>query len=404
MTRRGAVAVVYLAGLAQGLALVTFPAISSVLLSPTGYALSTTAYGALFLPQAITAVSGALLGAGLVGRFGLRSIFVAGLLADASSMVLLLISQLWMGEGAGYVTLLIATASLGLGFGLAVPALNLYAAAFFPDRVDRAVLIMNALLGLGTVLAPALSALFLGLDAWWALPTIGAAILIALVLAALRLPSMAGTGPTPAPAAGRKAGGRRPIPPRFWVYAGFALLYGIVETVNGNWSTVYMASIGASAATATLALTAFWGMVTLGRVVFAAIERRFPPQRTYRLLPFVAAVALFATALLPDGATTPGIIAFGLAGLGCSALLPLTISFGEKELTVMAASVAGGLIGLYQIGYGIAALGVGPLESITGLALAAVFALAGVVALAMGGLSSVVVRGDPAAMTKAAAT
>ena len=59
-----------------------------------------------------------------------------------------------------------------------------------------------------------------------------------------------------------------------------------------------------------------------------------------------------------------GILAFGLAGLGCSALLPLTISFGQEELTAIAASVAGGLIAFYQMGYGIAAFGVGPLQSL----------------------------------------
>jgi hypothetical protein len=32
---------------------------------------------------------------------------------------------------------------------------------------------------------------------------------------------------------------------------------------------------------------------------------------------------------------------FGLAGLGCSALLPLTISLGQNSLTTMSAAVAG---------------------------------------------------------------
>jgi hypothetical protein len=50
---------------------------------------------------------------------------------------------------------------------------------------------------------------------------------------------------------------------------------------------------------------------------------------------------------------------FGLAGLGCSALLPLTI--GQHGLVTMSAAVAGGVIAFYQVGYGIAAFGVGPL-------------------------------------------
>ncbi len=83
---------------------------------------------------------------------------------------------------------------------------------------------------------------------------------------------------------------------------------------------------------------------------------------------------------------------FGLAGLGCSALLPLTISFGQKELTTIAASVAGGLIAFYQIGYGIAAFGVGPLQSRAGLDLSAIYGGTAVVALAMAVLSFVVTQ------------
>ena len=52
---------------------------------------------------------------------------------------------------------------------------------------------------------------------------------------------------------------------------------------------------------------------------------------------------------------------FGLAGLGCSALLPLVISLGQGALPKVSAAVAGGVIAFYQVGYGVAAFGVGPL-------------------------------------------
>jgi fucose permease len=172
------------------------------------------------------------------------------------------------------------------------------------------------------------------------------------------------------------------VPRRFWIFAGFALLYGVLETMSGNWATLYMSrSVGASALAASLALAAFWGMVTAGRILFAGIARWLPEQRTYQLLPVVVAVAFGVIALSPAAGSLPGILAFGLAGLGCSALLPLTISFGQGELTTMTATVAGGLIAFYQVGYGIAAFGVGPLQERAGLSLDAVFALAALVAL-----------------------
>ena len=149
--------------------------------------------------------------------------------------------------------------------------------------------------------------------------------------------------------------------------------------------------LGASTTEAALALTAFWGMVTAGRVLFAAIERRFPARSTYRVLPFLLAGALVFIAVLPDDEPALGVLAFGLAGLGCSALLPLTISFGQRELTAFAAATAGGIIAFYQVGYGIAAFGIGPLLA-GGVGLPAIFLAAAAIAVGMGVWSFVVAR------------
>jgi hypothetical protein len=62
--------VVNIAGLAQGIALVTFPAVSTIFTSPTGYGFSSERYGTMFLPQVVLAITASLLGAGLASRFG----------------------------------------------------------------------------------------------------------------------------------------------------------------------------------------------------------------------------------------------------------------------------------------------------------------------------------------------
>ncbi len=69
-------------------------------------------------------------------------------------------------QSVAYPVLLIATAFLGAGFGLTVPVLNTYASVFHPASVDRSVLVLNALLGIGTVLAPVFVAVFVGLGFW----------------------------------------------------------------------------------------------------------------------------------------------------------------------------------------------------------------------------------------------
>ena len=86
-------------------------------------------------------------------------------------------------------------------------------------------------------------AIFLGLDAWWGMPVVSA-MLLALLVVSLRLPLSAGA----AGAAAARTNLR--IPDRFWAYAAFAVLYGICETVNGNWSQLDMTSELAASATA----------------------------------------------------------------------------------------------------------------------------------------------------------
>ena len=263
------VAIVYAAGLLQGLALVTFPAASSVFTSPHAYSLSNAEYGTLFAPQTVMAVAASLLGGKLAARWSQKGVLILGLAGNLGSMALLLASRLALGtHAAAFALLLAATALMGVGFGLTVPALNSLATSLFPHRVDAAVLALNALLGLGTALAPALVALFVSLGLWWGLPLGVGALLAALVVGSLC---------TPFPASGAERAARVVLSARFWLFAVFALLYGVVETMNGTWAILYMKDVlQASVGVAAFALTLFWAATTAGRVLFASVERCLP--------------------------------------------------------------------------------------------------------------------------------
>lgn len=393
MAKRNEIVNVYAAGVVQGIGLVTFPAASAVFTSPAAYGLSSMEYGGMFIPQAILAIVASLAGAGLRNRLGTKRIYLLGLVANLLAMSLLVLSRFALTDhSVAYGILLAATSCMGIGFGLIVPALNTFAAAFFPKKADRAVLALNALLGLGTALAPVFVALFVGFGIWWGLPVLVGALILGLLLFSFSQPLNEG-GQT---AANPKA--KVKFSARFWVFAAFVLLYGVCETMNGNWASLYMAGhFSANTSVATLALTIFWATVTGGRILFALLENWFPERLVGRVLPLVVAAAFVACAVVPKTHPLLALFSFGLAGLGCSALLPLAISFGQKELTTITASVAGGLIAFYQIGYGLAAFGVGPLQSWAGLNLKTIYGGTAVVALAMSALSFAVTK-------KAAAT
>lgn len=366
------IALLYGAGVVQGLALVTFPAASTIFTSPGGFHLSSTQYGAMFIPQVVLAILASAFGSRLARRFGLRGVLLLGMCADLLAMALLAASSVLAGSAAAFVLLCVATGALGLGFGAAVMALNTLVEGFFPHKADAAVLVLNALLGLGTALAPVLVALFTGLGMWWGLPLLVvlllAVLLLAMLRAALQLPY------NPAQASGN-------LPARFWFYATAAVLYGVVETLCGNWSTLYLTTQrGVPAARAALALTAFWVMVTAGRLLVAALERVVAARWIYLALPVLLAIVFQIVA--HAGSAVLGIAAFAAAGLACSALLPFSISFAGAEFPSMAATMSGALIAFYQVGYGVAAFGVGPLRQLAGWSFSTVFAAGSVVALA----------------------
>jgi MFS family permease len=313
------------AGLVQGIALVTFPAASGIFTSRTGYDLTSSQYGLMFAPQVVTAIVAALLGAGLLwprftARVSEKGTYLAGLAADLAAMVLLVAS--WgvaHQHAAAYGLLLAATACLGAGFGFTVPSLNTLTAALHPGAEDRSVLVLNALLGLGTALAPAFVAVFNGIGFWIGLPVLAAVLLAGLIAVSLRLP----LSPAAAPGqAQRHEQARTGLPAPFWMFGLFAFLYGICETMNGNWSQLDLASLGVKSATASLALTGFWAMVTVGRVLIAVLQHWLPSRAAYHGLPFLLAAAFALIAALPHNAPGAAVAAFCLAGLGCSALLP----------------------------------------------------------------------------------
>jgi fucose permease len=150
-----------------------------------------------------------------------------------------------------------------------------------------------------------------------------------------------------------------------WLFTGAVLLYGIAETLNGNWSGPYLTGDrGVSARGASFALTAFWAMVTIGRILSAALSSRTTVRWIYTDLPVLLMVA-FQVVSHAEG-ETGGIVAFGLAGLGCSAFFPLCISLSGQEFPRLAATMSGELLAFYQAAYGIAAFGVGPLREFIG--------------------------------------
>ncbi len=386
-----AVISVYLAGLLQGIAIVAFPALSTIFTSQAEFNLTSTEYGSLFIPQVICSIFFALFSRKLYCAYGLSRIFLVGLLANCISMSLLSISSLYMTQEIAYVLLLCSTFFLGIGYGLTVPAINTMAALLYPHTIDFAILILNALLGIGTALAPLLVCIFVKLWFWWQLP-----IVLSLFLISLFFVSSDVDFPHPHK---ENENDRASLPRKFYVFILFAFCYGMIETLNGNWASLFMTNtIKASSQIAGIALFAFWTMVTFGRLFFASVEKFFSESKAFRTLPFFIAFASLCLTILPQERSFTGILAFGLQGFGCSALLPLTISFSQSQFKKHINSVAGIILAFYLAGYGVSAFFVGPLQDDFGISLRMIFAIGIAISLSLGLLSFFITKvqsGEP---------
>lgn len=393
MARRAEIAIVYLAGLGQGLALITFPAASNILTSPDFHGLTSSEYGSLFLPMIVCAILASSLGGALARTWTLKRVLLAGLAFDVVSMGLLAASAGFVAHHAlAYGTLLVAMAALGAGFGATVTILNAYAAGFFPQRSDAALTGLHTFLGTGTALAPLLVAAFVRAGLWWALPLISGGGLLVLLGVALGQPLHV-PGEEAPPETNLLEFVRR-LGARPWVYLGVVVVYGIVETVFGSWATIYLhQEQGFSLDTANLGLAAFWAMVTVGRLAVTALSVRVPARWIYIGLPPLVLAAFLGIPRV--GGATAAVLAFGFAGLACSAFLPLSISFGAREFSRMAELASGALMAGYMLGFGIGSFGVGPLRDWGGLAISTIYTGSGVVALVMATLAFLIVRAAP---------
>ena len=166
---RREVTVVYLAGIVQGICWSRSPPPARSSPTPT-IDPSNTRYGFLFVPQVLTAITASLLGSSLARRSSTKRVYLAGLLAGLVAMVLLLVSQFFESDSAALPDAARRDSLPRSRLRLTVPALNTLTAAFHPQAVGKSVLVLNALLGLGTALAPVFVAVFVGLGFWWGLP------------------------------------------------------------------------------------------------------------------------------------------------------------------------------------------------------------------------------------------
>jgi fucose permease len=214
----------------------------------------------------------------------------------------------------------------GLGFGAVDAVVNVHAAHHFSARQINW---MHASYGAGATLGPLLATALLGSGLTWHWvygifggAQAGLALLFALTSRAWAAPRPV-TAPAPRPARpARRPGSRRPPTMAAWGALTFIAVETGLESGAGIWGYVFLTQgRGLTDVAAGAAVSAYWAMMFLGRVVLGAVAGRVGPSRV--LGAAVAAVSVGCALLAVPG---PGLLAVAglmVVGLAAAPVFPL---------------------------------------------------------------------------------
>ncbi|AXE89330.1 MFS transporter [Streptomyces sp. Go-475] len=326
----------------------------------TEFGLSPAAAGLSLSAHFVGGVAGVLLLNRVHGRLGNRTLLSASYALMALGGTGFALAPVW--EWA-----LACALVTGVGFGGIDYGLNQLFSVGFGRRSPAMLNIIGAAYGLGAVGGPAL----LGLLGPGRYPAVfaGFAVLSAVLVLAQR--GVREGGETPAEPAeeveeaeetdGRAPGVRASAALVVTVFIVLYVLMVAVETGVGGWEPTHLESVGHDAATVATATSAFWLMVTVGRLLVAPLTLRWSVQ-TIMVVSSVGMVACLLLALIPAAAP----YAYAGVGLFHAPIFPTGLPWLSRAVPrarragahVIAASMIGGVAAGPVLGKGIELAGV----------------------------------------------
>ncbi len=328
MKRFSQISLFYLDAFFLGICLIVIPAASFIFKGSEAGGLSDQQYGISFLPMNASAVVVCLFFRKALARWGrsrlltVSFIFLGGYLTS-----ILFAGRFAQGNCEVFLWVLGANLCLGIGFGFLLSVLNLVTAETDPPRQEALLLGLHAALGVGAAISPLLVHFFNHRGDW----TQSICLLFVLWAGLLILGTMGGVlrggepalaVPNPGTAAGQSQRGL--FPRGAWFFFGAIFIYGIAESIAGNWSAIYLTRVKAfSEATAASCLSVFWIMLTAGRLLSSVVSMRVDVRKLYRLSPILMAFSFFC--LLRLSRESAAIATYGMIGFSCSYFFPLSI-------------------------------------------------------------------------------
>ncbi|MCA9789262.1 MAG: MFS transporter [Cyanobacteria bacterium HKST-UBA05] len=361
------VLVLFTSAALHGVAMISFAASSGVLKGMHHF--SDTLYGTLFIGPVAMAIMGSMLGGTWARSVGLKPMLAASLTTATLALA-------GLGVMAAVPTPLAipvavaATLLMGLGYGLAAAPLNTYPGLLTPAHASNTLVAMHTCFAGGLALGPAMVSVLISHGQWPLFPQL--ATLAGLVLLVLCLvvpfPSPANHSPEAhQPDIHWLADPSHPARQRlFWGFVLMAFLYAMSEGTFSNWAVLYLSdNKHYPMPMATLALSLFWASLAATRLLVAILLNWVSARHLWQGLPLFIVLALL---LIPLTQTVPTTLAgYVLAGVGCSAVFPLTMELCIERFASHTPWAASVVTAALMAGVGVATFALGPLQHLAPL-------------------------------------
>lgn len=300
-------------GIASGMLGVAWPSVRG------SFGLPIDALVALLVSTTVGFAIGSVTVGGIMARYGIgRFLLFGNLLAALGFFGYMLAPYWWSLVALGLLT--------GWAGGAIDTGLNIYVAATDTVRIMNW---MHAMFGVGATIGPLIMTAAIGAGIGWR-AGYAVAALVHLILGLLFIPVLKQMN-FRGMAQGSSAQPDRPESPTATLRLPIVilsillfLLYTGVESTTGQWSySLFTEERGLSPYLAGIMTSLFWGMLTVGRILFGAAADRIGIQRLLRLS---MTGAVLSAALFLVRSPAAGFAAVALMGLSLAAIFPTLTS------------------------------------------------------------------------------
>lgn len=386
--------VYYLVAFLQGIALILMPAASYIFKSPELNAISDEQYGLLFLPMNLACIATTVWFKPILEKLGAKRVYYYGLFSGVISLVFFIALRWLSGNNfASFISLLISDLFLGIAFGLVASVLSICLIELFPTKRDSAITGFHSSLGLGAALSPLLVNFFYERGEWAYSLFFTLGLLLLIIGLSIKAKVIEGLHHL-AEEEDTKSISNLPLPwgAKFFLLA--TLIYGIAESIIGNWSTIYLSQTKQfSITTSALSLAFFWGFITVGRILASFLTFRVDARWLYRASPFLMFASLVY--IIVTGSENKILLGYLGVGLGFSYFFPLSVSLSSQYYHHWHKSLNALVVAGLMIGVSLGSTFVGILKEKHWLDLNQAFAIAAFCALLLALISFLLTRKKP---------